>query len=116
MISYAVFCLKKIFLMIRRPPRSTHCISSAASDVYKRQDYYIWTDSERVKRLGLRAFDTPDVNAAGLWHKVGPESEHFEWEEFEKRSKTPIDLDQGKLQSNLASFILIKMYRTIQSF
>ena len=24
--------------MIRRPPRSTHCISSAASDVYKRQD------------------------------------------------------------------------------
>eukprot|EP00825_Cyclidium_porcatum_P024965 TRINITY_DN2727_c0_g2_i3.p1 TRINITY_DN2727_c0_g2~~TRINITY_DN2727_c0_g2_i3.p1 ORF type:complete len:299 (-),score=41.43 TRINITY_DN2727_c0_g2_i3:429-1325(-) len=25
--------------MIRRPPRSTHCISSAASDVYKRQTY-----------------------------------------------------------------------------
>jgi len=25
--------------MIRRPPRSTHCISSAASDVYKRQPY-----------------------------------------------------------------------------
>ena len=25
--------------MIRRPPRSTHCISSAASDVYKRQKY-----------------------------------------------------------------------------
>ena len=23
--------------MIRRPPRSTHCISSAASDVYRRQ-------------------------------------------------------------------------------
>ena len=27
--------------MIRRPPRSTHCISSAASDVYKRQVYSI---------------------------------------------------------------------------
>ena len=27
--------------MIRRPPRSTHCISSAASDVYKRQVLYI---------------------------------------------------------------------------
>eukprot|EP00825_Cyclidium_porcatum_P011625 TRINITY_DN15983_c0_g1_i2.p1 TRINITY_DN15983_c0_g1~~TRINITY_DN15983_c0_g1_i2.p1 ORF type:complete len:135 (-),score=32.43 TRINITY_DN15983_c0_g1_i2:63-467(-) len=26
--------------MIRRPPRSTHCISSAASDVYKRQVQY----------------------------------------------------------------------------
>ena len=36
-ISYAVFCLKKIFLMIRRPPRSTQGVSSAASDVYKRQ-------------------------------------------------------------------------------
>ncbi|CAF1636651.1 unnamed protein product [Adineta ricciae] len=58
------------------------------------RDYYIWTDSERVKRLGLRAFDTPDVNAAGLWHQVGPESENFDWEEFEKRSKKPIDLSQ----------------------
>ena len=37
LISYAVFCLKKIFLMIRRPPRSTPLYSSAASDVYKRQ-------------------------------------------------------------------------------
>eukprot|EP00825_Cyclidium_porcatum_P010724 TRINITY_DN15493_c0_g1_i2.p1 TRINITY_DN15493_c0_g1~~TRINITY_DN15493_c0_g1_i2.p1 ORF type:complete len:167 (+),score=13.70 TRINITY_DN15493_c0_g1_i2:132-632(+) len=27
--------------MIRRPPRSTHCISSAASDVYKRQIFFI---------------------------------------------------------------------------
>eukprot|EP00825_Cyclidium_porcatum_P051441 TRINITY_DN9460_c0_g2_i3.p2 TRINITY_DN9460_c0_g2~~TRINITY_DN9460_c0_g2_i3.p2 ORF type:complete len:109 (+),score=18.24 TRINITY_DN9460_c0_g2_i3:90-416(+) len=30
-------CQFFFFLMIRRPPRSTHCISSAASDVYKRQ-------------------------------------------------------------------------------
>ena len=30
--------------MIRRPPRSTHCISSAASDVYKRQALvYVFT-------------------------------------------------------------------------
>ena len=29
--------LEKIFLMIRRPPRSTQVLSSAASDVYKRQ-------------------------------------------------------------------------------
>ena len=28
-----------IFLMIRRPPRSTQSRSSAASDVYKRQNY-----------------------------------------------------------------------------
>eukprot|EP00825_Cyclidium_porcatum_P004661 TRINITY_DN12205_c0_g1_i2.p1 TRINITY_DN12205_c0_g1~~TRINITY_DN12205_c0_g1_i2.p1 ORF type:complete len:116 (-),score=22.02 TRINITY_DN12205_c0_g1_i2:2-349(-) len=32
------------FLMIRRPPRSTHCISSAASDVYKRQPLLSWPD------------------------------------------------------------------------
>ena len=31
--------------MIRRPPRSTHCISSAASDVYKRQKH----GNKRVK-------------------------------------------------------------------
>ena len=31
---------KKIFLMIRRPPRSTPKPSSAASDVYKRQNWY----------------------------------------------------------------------------
>ena len=32
--------------MIRRPPRSTHCISSAASDVYKRQgpDLRAWLE------------------------------------------------------------------------
>ena len=33
-ISALLVCL---FLMIRRPPRSTHGVSSAASDVYKRQ-------------------------------------------------------------------------------
>ena len=33
------FSVMEIFLMIRRPPRSTHCISSAASDVYKRQNF-----------------------------------------------------------------------------
>eukprot|EP00831_Metopus_contortus_P004031 TRINITY_DN11487_c0_g1_i5.p2 TRINITY_DN11487_c0_g1~~TRINITY_DN11487_c0_g1_i5.p2 ORF type:complete len:104 (+),score=8.16 TRINITY_DN11487_c0_g1_i5:39-350(+) len=35
-IAHMVF----FFLMIRRPPRSTQGVSSAASDVYKRQDIY----------------------------------------------------------------------------
>ena len=35
--------------MIRRPPRSTHCISSAASDVYKRQ--HVTTPGGRYMRL-----------------------------------------------------------------
>eukprot|EP00826_Nyctotherus_ovalis_P066552 TRINITY_DN9844_c0_g1_i3.p1 TRINITY_DN9844_c0_g1~~TRINITY_DN9844_c0_g1_i3.p1 ORF type:complete len:114 (-),score=17.84 TRINITY_DN9844_c0_g1_i3:223-537(-) len=34
--------------MIRRPPRSTHCISSAASDVYKRQLYILLTLQRRL--------------------------------------------------------------------
>ena len=32
--------------MIRRPPRSTHCISSAASDVYKRQALGVTSSNE----------------------------------------------------------------------
>ena len=35
--------------MIRRPPRSTHCISSAASDVYKRQASHILQEILTVK-------------------------------------------------------------------
>ena len=34
--------------MIRRPPRSTHCISSAASDVYKRQHFFCKISRERA--------------------------------------------------------------------
>eukprot|EP00825_Cyclidium_porcatum_P010606 TRINITY_DN15430_c0_g1_i2.p3 TRINITY_DN15430_c0_g1~~TRINITY_DN15430_c0_g1_i2.p3 ORF type:complete len:115 (+),score=16.75 TRINITY_DN15430_c0_g1_i2:149-493(+) len=40
--------------MIRRPPRSTHCISSAASDVYKRQ---VSTQSTWVYQESMRAAD-----------------------------------------------------------
>jgi len=38
--------------MIRRPPRSTHCISSAASDVYKRQ---LWEFLGLSEGMGSRA-------------------------------------------------------------
>ena len=41
------------FLMIRRPPESTQSRSSAASDVYKRQD---------VSRISLRGIDTVVMN------------------------------------------------------
>eukprot|EP00825_Cyclidium_porcatum_P028659 TRINITY_DN30853_c0_g1_i1.p1 TRINITY_DN30853_c0_g1~~TRINITY_DN30853_c0_g1_i1.p1 ORF type:complete len:147 (-),score=31.43 TRINITY_DN30853_c0_g1_i1:186-626(-) len=41
--------------MIRRPPRSTHCISSAASDVYKRQQ-------RRVHGMGYEDdLEDPDI-------------------------------------------------------
>src|SRR5678816_4620557 len=41
--------------MIRRPPRSTLDRSSAASDVYKRQDY----SSRKAKFLTLRCQENP---------------------------------------------------------
>jgi glycosidase len=63
------------------------------------RDYYIWIDSERVKKLGLIAFDIPEKNIAGLWHKVGPESEHFDWEKFEKKSKINIDINKSSTTS-----------------
>eukprot|EP00825_Cyclidium_porcatum_P022283 TRINITY_DN24580_c0_g1_i1.p1 TRINITY_DN24580_c0_g1~~TRINITY_DN24580_c0_g1_i1.p1 ORF type:complete len:161 (-),score=19.37 TRINITY_DN24580_c0_g1_i1:18-500(-) len=55
-------------LMIRRPPRSTHCISSAASDVYKRQinaEYmgtHFFKQTDRATRLHMRvAFFMPFI-------------------------------------------------------
>eukprot|EP00831_Metopus_contortus_P001720 TRINITY_DN10621_c0_g1_i1.p2 TRINITY_DN10621_c0_g1~~TRINITY_DN10621_c0_g1_i1.p2 ORF type:complete len:111 (-),score=11.77 TRINITY_DN10621_c0_g1_i1:259-591(-) len=35
------------FLMIRRPPRSTQGVSSAASDVYKRQEDHVVSDKNQ---------------------------------------------------------------------
>ena len=49
--------------MIRRPPRSTHCISSAASDVYKRQDLILRTLAINGKAL--------EVNSSGLRQELG---------------------------------------------
>eukprot|EP00826_Nyctotherus_ovalis_P061470 TRINITY_DN8752_c0_g1_i13.p1 TRINITY_DN8752_c0_g1~~TRINITY_DN8752_c0_g1_i13.p1 ORF type:complete len:149 (-),score=50.02 TRINITY_DN8752_c0_g1_i13:292-711(-) len=47
--------------MIRRPPRSTHCISSAASDVYKRQ---VIEAAHRRKDSGAleRAVKLPEID------------------------------------------------------
>eukprot|EP00826_Nyctotherus_ovalis_P061832 TRINITY_DN8842_c0_g1_i10.p1 TRINITY_DN8842_c0_g1~~TRINITY_DN8842_c0_g1_i10.p1 ORF type:complete len:160 (+),score=64.58 TRINITY_DN8842_c0_g1_i10:22-480(+) len=43
--------------MIRRPPRSTHCISSAASDVYKRQ---VSSEDIKEERNKQEKRDTPE--------------------------------------------------------
>ena len=66
--------------MIRRPPRSTHCISSAASDVYKRQILFLsktgaeyWdTDSKQAiaQKLVRRISDYfSDVHVSGVQKK-----------------------------------------------
>eukprot|EP00826_Nyctotherus_ovalis_P005218 TRINITY_DN11170_c0_g2_i13.p1 TRINITY_DN11170_c0_g2~~TRINITY_DN11170_c0_g2_i13.p1 ORF type:complete len:284 (-),score=59.79 TRINITY_DN11170_c0_g2_i13:218-1045(-) len=56
--------------MIRRPPRSTHCISSAASDVYKRQSHTIiilWMKTGSSKgpkgRMQMKTGDDLDLAA-----------------------------------------------------
>eukprot|EP00825_Cyclidium_porcatum_P008565 TRINITY_DN14277_c0_g1_i4.p1 TRINITY_DN14277_c0_g1~~TRINITY_DN14277_c0_g1_i4.p1 ORF type:complete len:198 (-),score=50.01 TRINITY_DN14277_c0_g1_i4:316-909(-) len=45
------------FLMIRRPPRSTHCISSAASDVYKRQSQLISKEEQKILAENFKKID-----------------------------------------------------------
>eukprot|EP00825_Cyclidium_porcatum_P020058 TRINITY_DN22883_c0_g1_i1.p2 TRINITY_DN22883_c0_g1~~TRINITY_DN22883_c0_g1_i1.p2 ORF type:complete len:112 (+),score=10.06 TRINITY_DN22883_c0_g1_i1:144-479(+) len=53
--------------MIRRPPRSTHCISSAASDVYKRQ-YQRRVHGGGMVEYQTRAIDPTQV--AAPWTRV----------------------------------------------
>ena len=48
--------------MIRRPPRSTHCISSAASDVYKRQELDLLTNEFNIKWSWVKAHSTDKLN------------------------------------------------------
>ena len=59
--------------MIRRPPRSTHCISSAASDVYKRQvqRYLVPTHASVVCRdpseCSFRSLTCHSMSSRGLY-------------------------------------------------
>eukprot|EP00825_Cyclidium_porcatum_P052276 TRINITY_DN9856_c0_g1_i1.p1 TRINITY_DN9856_c0_g1~~TRINITY_DN9856_c0_g1_i1.p1 ORF type:complete len:164 (-),score=32.29 TRINITY_DN9856_c0_g1_i1:63-554(-) len=52
------------FLMIRRPPRSTHCISSAASDVYKRQSHNNLDKQQSEKSLNSLKMDSTEDEVA----------------------------------------------------
>eukprot|EP00826_Nyctotherus_ovalis_P046970 TRINITY_DN534_c0_g1_i5.p1 TRINITY_DN534_c0_g1~~TRINITY_DN534_c0_g1_i5.p1 ORF type:complete len:129 (+),score=51.48 TRINITY_DN534_c0_g1_i5:25-387(+) len=51
--------------MIRRPPRSTHCISSAASDVYKRQaqyrSLYLQSSDQSDSRISFKLYNERDL-------------------------------------------------------
>src|SRR5674476_1696368 len=62
------FCFV-FFLMIRRPPRSTPLYSSAASDVYKRQDQSL----EQLLLGGLRVLEVP-------LHTVGDLTQVVRWD------------------------------------
>ena len=55
--------------MIRRPPRSTHCISSAASDVYKRQDIYC-SGIQILNPMKLNKITKPCEDFSMLWNQL----------------------------------------------
>eukprot|EP00831_Metopus_contortus_P036513 TRINITY_DN28881_c0_g1_i1.p2 TRINITY_DN28881_c0_g1~~TRINITY_DN28881_c0_g1_i1.p2 ORF type:complete len:111 (+),score=28.45 TRINITY_DN28881_c0_g1_i1:69-401(+) len=54
------------FLMIRRPPRSTQGVSSAASDVYKRQDINM-NDYKKAVREMYQILYEKKVPLAAWW-------------------------------------------------
>eukprot|EP00831_Metopus_contortus_P048740 TRINITY_DN39888_c0_g1_i1.p1 TRINITY_DN39888_c0_g1~~TRINITY_DN39888_c0_g1_i1.p1 ORF type:complete len:145 (-),score=23.99 TRINITY_DN39888_c0_g1_i1:107-541(-) len=51
MIIFSICCQVFFFLMIRRPPRSTQGVSSAASDVYKRQELLTVSLQRSIKQM-----------------------------------------------------------------
>eukprot|EP00831_Metopus_contortus_P033638 TRINITY_DN2693_c0_g1_i5.p2 TRINITY_DN2693_c0_g1~~TRINITY_DN2693_c0_g1_i5.p2 ORF type:complete len:143 (-),score=32.46 TRINITY_DN2693_c0_g1_i5:168-596(-) len=53
------------FLMIRRPPRSTQGVSSAASDVYKRQLYKSLKRAISVRK----AYEIWNTGYRDIWHE-----------------------------------------------
>eukprot|EP00825_Cyclidium_porcatum_P033235 TRINITY_DN35292_c0_g1_i3.p3 TRINITY_DN35292_c0_g1~~TRINITY_DN35292_c0_g1_i3.p3 ORF type:complete len:115 (-),score=14.41 TRINITY_DN35292_c0_g1_i3:237-581(-) len=59
--------------MIRRPPRSTHCISSAASDVYKRQrlDPAVNVDALSMHPMGKIVAKAAQIYGFVVWDKGG---------------------------------------------
>ena len=57
-----------LFLMIRRPPRSTQSRSSAASDVYKRQLKYLVKESQTPR--GLNEQGVKELRKSGFYRST----------------------------------------------
>ena len=56
--------------MIRRPPISTQCRSSAASDVYKRQVYGVHASTAKQNRLALEYIIEGKLNVKKYIHNI----------------------------------------------
>ena len=67
------------FLMIRRPPRSTHCISSAASDVYKRQVKSCWLNHVQISGLRLSPARSTYVYGVNIMSSSQKINKLFKW-------------------------------------
>eukprot|EP00825_Cyclidium_porcatum_P010618 TRINITY_DN15437_c0_g1_i3.p1 TRINITY_DN15437_c0_g1~~TRINITY_DN15437_c0_g1_i3.p1 ORF type:complete len:104 (-),score=30.83 TRINITY_DN15437_c0_g1_i3:72-383(-) len=88
--------------MIRRPPRSTHCISSAASDVYKRQGInaeYMGDDNEydseglkiRIPKYNGNPNLCAQKGAFTLWQIHNPLNSQVQNGSIKSVSRTPLD-------------------------
>ena len=82
--------------MIRRPPRSTHCISSAASDVYKRQVLMRRQPEPRDWRKGSRVLVDEGGTCLATWFgsKVTPMVNEQEMRVMRAVRGLPIVLDE----------------------
>eukprot|EP00825_Cyclidium_porcatum_P038617 TRINITY_DN4516_c0_g1_i2.p4 TRINITY_DN4516_c0_g1~~TRINITY_DN4516_c0_g1_i2.p4 ORF type:complete len:124 (+),score=19.82 TRINITY_DN4516_c0_g1_i2:117-488(+) len=87
--------------MIRRPPRSTHCISSAASDVYKRQFL-------QLLLLHRPLFQTPGPRQQTARHflgQFGPQRLFADWQQHQRNA----DVGQflGQQTATLALLVVL---------
>ena len=73
-VSVVLFSVFFFFLMIRRPPRSTQSRSSAASDVYKRQDWAYTMDGGEIGELEYENFNAASAKITFQGRNVHPVS------------------------------------------
>eukprot|EP00831_Metopus_contortus_P059260 TRINITY_DN5124_c0_g1_i2.p1 TRINITY_DN5124_c0_g1~~TRINITY_DN5124_c0_g1_i2.p1 ORF type:complete len:123 (+),score=35.83 TRINITY_DN5124_c0_g1_i2:89-457(+) len=86
--------------MIRRPPRSTQGVSSAASDVYKRQ-VHGWAQEKKIEKSFEELCSLPELNQAILVD-ILEESKKGKLMGFEMIKKiivthTPFSIENGTL-------------------
>eukprot|EP00831_Metopus_contortus_P000932 TRINITY_DN10336_c0_g1_i1.p1 TRINITY_DN10336_c0_g1~~TRINITY_DN10336_c0_g1_i1.p1 ORF type:complete len:158 (+),score=60.38 TRINITY_DN10336_c0_g1_i1:85-558(+) len=72
------------FQMIRRPPRSTQGVSSAASDVYKRQTQSTWDAGQLEDELKEDSWLVTDVEQNDVMRDLSESS----WFDFVKKAGT----------------------------
>ena len=111
--------------MIRRPPRSTHCISSAASDVYKRQGRVGYYAVQWAKQNGATVIATASSESsaeqctnAGADLVVGHPSEESAKEILEYTNGKKIDrVVEGDFGANLLPILdVLKTSGTIATY
>eukprot|EP00831_Metopus_contortus_P019250 TRINITY_DN18320_c0_g1_i1.p2 TRINITY_DN18320_c0_g1~~TRINITY_DN18320_c0_g1_i1.p2 ORF type:complete len:112 (+),score=27.41 TRINITY_DN18320_c0_g1_i1:24-359(+) len=70
-----------VFLIVRRPPRSTQGVSSAASDVYKRQginaEYMGPDNAEEVKMVDVPHYSAPSESLQPVINFDEPQKTKF---------------------------------------